>query len=209
MSVRFRLRRLHGLPGLAVLLAVLILLMTAPACAGSTACAGNSACAGHDAPPPAAVEVLAGMQSAVLSLPSGVVYARTYPADHPSYLTGTLLSALYGEAARGIAEAGTDSGTGDSTAEQTVPPVNDAALFLPLAMHPCELAVFRCSDARATATAAGLCRARLDEIRNAWEGTEWAALTERGCVAVEGSFVLLVVADDPQAVLDAARRVIG
>ncbi len=157
-----------------------------------TAALALSAC-GRGTPPPSAAEVLASMQAAMRAsaqaLPDGRVYTRAVAPTDPAYLSDTLLSALYGEAARGLLSA-------DAVAEG-VAPINDAAIFLSESPHPCELAVFRCSDARGTATAAKLCRARLEAIRRAWAGTEHEELVERGAVVVEGAFVMLVVAEDP------------
>ncbi len=167
---------------------------------------GLTSCHGRDTPPPSAATVLVAMQTAMLesaqTLPDGASYTRSAASTDPAYLTDTLLSALYGEAARGVAMAPNDA------ADTATAPVNDAAIFLSTAPHPCELAVFRCSDARGTATAAKLCRARLEVIRHAWAESAWTSVTEQAVVAVEGSYVLLVVAEDPARVLDGARAAI-
>ncbi len=158
-------------------------------------CQGSASAA---AVPVAAETVLASMQAAVeTTCPSGRVYSRAAPPETANYLGDTLLSALYGDGARGMLAA-----TGTS------PAVNDAALFLSIAPHPMELAVFRCSDARASATAAKLCRSRLERIRHAWKGSEWEEMTARACVTVAGEYVLLVVSEDPEAVIRAAEKAI-
>ncbi len=158
---------------------------------------------GQASPPPSAATVLTAMQAAMEDTvpppPDGKCYDRSASPDASSYLGDTLISALYGETARGLLVPEID---GTSAA------VGDAAIFLSVAPHPGELAVLRCSDARGTTTAAGICRARLDLIRRAWAGTEYEALTARAVVTVEDSFVLLIVAEDPEAVIDAARRAI-
>ncbi len=161
-------------------------------------------CTGRGEAPLPASDVLAAMRAAVRDLPDGVLYHRAALPDDPQYLTDTLLSALYGEAARGIAVA---PGAGTPGIDTTAP-VNDIALFLSVAPQPVELAVFRCSDVRGTATAAKLCRARLEIIRHAWAGSEWAGMAEGAVVTVEGSYVLLVVAEDPDQVVAAARAVL-
>ena len=157
---------------------------------------------GEREPPPSASEVLAAMQAVMEDtaqiLPEGLVYTRASSPTDPGYLNDTLFSALYGETARGL--------LADEPSERSV--ISDAALFLSVAPYPCELAVFRCSDARGTATAAAICRARLDAICCAWQGSEWAGELEDSVVAVEGEYVLLVVAPDTDAVLEAARRAI-
>lgn len=149
-------------------------------------------------PPATAEAVLDPMCEAMGEGANGVVRMRSVSPDSPMYLTDALLSALYGSAARGWLDA-----EGGDT-----PLINDAALFLSAAKIPYELAVFRCSDTRGTAMAAALCRARLDVIRRAWQGSEWASELENSVVAVEGEFVLLVVAADSDAVLEAARGAI-
>ncbi len=162
-----------------------------------------TACGHADAPPPTAEQVLSAMQTAMEAAggaPDGRMYSRQASPDSRDYLGDTLLSALYGEAARGLLTVGVDG---------TAPAVGDAAIFLSTAPHPAELAVFRCSDARGVTTAAKLCRARLDLIRRAWDDTAYAALVARGTVTVEGSYVLLIVAEDPDTALYAARGVIG
>ncbi len=175
-------------------LSVLLLSVLLPAALLLTACA-------QETPPPSAAEVLASMESAMDATaqihPEGVVYDRALSSDEPTYLSDTFFSALYGEAARGLLTAEEEGG---------YRAVNDAALFLSVSPHPCELAVFRCSDTRAAATVAGLCRARLDTVARGYAKSEWAEIAQRGQIAVEGCFVLLAVTEDPAAVLEAARR---
>ncbi len=178
---------------------------------------GLASCGGR-ALPPAAMEILMAMQAAMpdsaQTLPEGLIYTL-HPAEgegiteeKPEYLSATLLAALYGEAARGLIPVETDktNETEETDEQMTVPPINDVAIFLSLAPHPCEMAVFRCSDARGAATAAKLCRARADLVRRSWAGTEWADTAGRATVAVEGNYVLFVVADDPDRILRATRR---
>lgn len=170
---------------------------------------------GEETPPPSADTVLSAMQASMTetaqTLPDGLTYTRATPEGYPTYLSDTLFSALYGEAARGLLTADeTAGGTADEASDGgSVPPVNDAAIFLSVAPYPCELAVFRCSDTRTAATVAGICRARLDTVSRGYKGGEWEAVAQGGRVVVEGCFVLLAVAEDPEAVLEAARRVIG
>ena len=158
-----------------------------------------SSCSLGAALPPSASEVLAvmleTMQKSCQPLPDGRIYDRSLSQGAPLYLSDTFLSALYGEAARGLF-ASDDGGA---------PPVSDAAIFLSLAAYPCELAVFRCSDARTAATLASLCRSRLDSLARGYAATEWASLASRSQVSVKGCFVLLALCDDPPRVIRAAR----
>ncbi len=156
--------------------------------------------------PASASAVLLGMCEEIPSGASDVHSYALYTRDaasesrHPDAgaLTETLFSALYGEAARGLLSTSTDA----------PPAINDAAICLSVSPTPIELAVFRCSDTRGTATAAGLCRSRLDTLRRAWEGTEWEDVTREGFVSVEGSYVLLIVTPRPDRALRAARACI-
>ena len=135
-------------------------------------------------------------------LPDGLIYTRAADPDSPSYLTDTLFSALYGEAARGLFQP-------DTAADgEPVPPIGDAALFLSISPYPCELAVFRCSDLRSASTVAGLCRTRLDMVERGYRGSEWEAVAQKGKVSVDGCYVLLAVAEDPDAVLASAKRLL-
>ena len=158
---------------------------------------------GRTSLPPTASEVLAAMTAAMADtaqpLPDGLTYTRSADPAGREYLTDTLFSALYGEAARGLLAP--DGGGGAA-------PIGDAALYLSLSAYPCELAVFRCSDLRTAATVAGLCRGRLDTVAAGHGDSEWAGIASNGRVAVEGCYVLLAVAEDPGAVLEAARRIL-
>ena len=149
-------------------------------------------------PPVPTVTVLGVMRSEWESGASGILRTRSVAPDDPAHLTDALLSVLYGESARGWLTAH----------EGEVPLINDAALWLSVGKHPYELAVFRCSDARGTATAAAICRARLDSVRRAWQGDEWSDVLERAIVAVEQEYVLLIIAPDSEALLRIARRAI-
>jgi hypothetical protein len=113
-------------------------------------------------------------------------------------LTEVFLSALYGEAVRGM--------LGEDTAQS--PPVTDAALFLSLSPYPCELGVFRCADGDTAREMAGLCRGRLDTLARGFAGSEWESIAAGGQVAVEGNWVLLILCEDSQAVREAVGRVV-
>ena len=168
-------------------------------------CFPLAACGGEESPPPSAEAVLIAMQKTMTDtaqpLPDGLTYTRAVSLDHPAYLTDTFLSALYGEAARGLLD-----GTAD---EDGIPAVGDAATYLSVAPYPCELAVFRCSDIRTAATVAGLCRGRLDTVARGYEGSEWRSVAEGGRVSVAGCYVFLVIAEDAEAVIKGACRLVG
>lgn len=175
-----------------------------------------AACGPKEAPPPSAARVLAAMTEAMTAtaqpLPDGLTYTRTTDPSSPSYLTDTLFSALYGEAARGLLSAESAPESGEVTPGEVTPgdppPLGDAAIYLSLSAYPCELAVLRCSDLETAATVAGLCRSRLDILQRGYRNSEWAEVAAGGRVAVEGCYVLLAVVEDPGAVLEAARRIL-
>lgn len=172
------------------LVLLLILSLLFPAC-------------GKSDPPPAADRVLSVMLTALADtaqpLPDGIVRLTAASADSPDRLTETLLSALYGEAARGL--------LGDGTA--SAPPVQDAALYLSVSPYPFELGVFRCADGDTARTVAALCRGRLDTLSRGFSGSEWEEMASGGRVAAEGNWVFLVLCEDPAPILEAARRFIG
>lgn len=164
---------------------------------------------GKEGPPPAPSAVLAAMTAAAGTVPPGRVYDTGHGEGHPNRLTDTLLSALYGEGARGLTLPPTVPPAATDTNPHAVgayPPVGACALFLSMTEHPCELAVFFCSDAATVNAVAALCTARLDLIRRARADGEYASLCEEGLVAVEGSYVLLCLCEDPEAALRGARR---
>ena len=160
-----------------------------------------SAC-GTSAPPPAASEVLTAMLTAVTDtaqpLPDGVIRLSSAPTDSPDALTETFLSALYGEAARGLLGE-------DSTHSR---PVQDVALYLSVSPYPFELGVFRCVDEDTARAVAALCRGRLDTLARGFRGSAYEVAASGGRVTVEGNWVLLVLCEDPTPVLDAARRLL-
>ncbi len=152
----------------------------------------------RDRPPAPADAVLLAMADTLGTGHTGKIYTRASNPEGGEFLSETLFSALFGEAARGLLR-----GT-----ENAPPAINDAALYLSVSPTPVELAVFRCSDMRGTATAEGLARTRLDSLRNAWRDTDWADMTESGTVIVSGNYVLLILAPNPDRAEAAAGRVI-
>lgn len=138
------------------------------------------------------------------------------------YLTGTLFAALYGSTGRGwlgadstnrtdTADGGTASpapAPANQAAEAAPSLIQDGAVFLSTVMHPFELGVFRCADLDGALSVAALCQTRLDTLRTTWQDSAYAVCVERAVVTVEGCYVLFIVADDPEPLLEAARRAI-
>ena len=141
------------------------------------------------------------------------------------YLTGTLFAALYGPTGRGwlgadsidrtdpanggtASPAPTQANRAESAAEAVPTLIQDGAVFLSTVMHPFELGVFRCADLDGALSVAALCQTRLDTLRTTWQDSDYAVCVERAVVTVEGCYVLFIVADDPEPLLEAARRAI-
>ena len=119
------------------------------------------------------------MQAAADGLPAGLVYDRRADPAGSGYLDGVLFSALYGPAARNCFDGGQDA-----DGQPTAPLASDGALFLSAVPHPAELAVLQCPDRASALSVAALCRARLEGLRSAWAGTDYAAWAEAGDVTV-------------------------
>ncbi len=146
-------------------------------------------CASAVGLPASAESVLAAMtQAAGEGWPTGTSYSLTSPPESKNALSSTMISALYGPAARRWL-------TGDA------PPVVDAAVFLSTTMHPAELAVFRCADEEAAGAVAAVCRSRIETLRDHWGETPHAAWVNNAAVTVRGDYVLLAVATDPDPLL--------
>lgn len=76
------------------------------------------------------------------------------------------------------------------------------------AASPQEYVVIRCISRADTHEAARLLLHRLNALQKQYRGTDHQALTERGQVIIIGKYVCLVVSPDPDAAIEAARRVI-
>ena len=189
MNNRNRLRAAHRAAALLVTIQLLL--------AGLLSC-------GRDLPPPAALVILDAMQAAADGLPAGLVYDRRADPAGSGYLDGVLF-ALYGPAARNCFDGGQDA-----DGQPTAPLASDGALFLSAVPHPAELAVLQCPDRASALSVAALCRVRLEGLRSAWAGTDYAAWAEAGDVTVADGFVLFAVCPDADRVLhagsDAVRR---
>lgn len=157
---------------------------------------------GTENPPAQARDVAAAMLAAIPSPPAGRILSRDADPAGKEYLSGTLLSALFGPACRDWLG---DEPESDTDGGHSEPLIGDAAVFLPTGLHPGELAVFRCTRADGAVSAAAVCENRLAALRSAWKDSTYGDLLARACVRVEGCWVLLIVADDPDAVLAAAR----
>ena len=154
------------------------------------------ACAKRNQPPVSAEAVLQAMLSEI-NPPDGRLMSLT-SADESKRLSAELLTALYGAPASTWYQGGAYS------------VVNDGAIYLSEVMHPFELAVFRCINegdvSGGMASVLGVCSARLDTIRTAWQGSDYEAYVQNAVVTYYGGYVFLVVAEDPETVVKAAIK---
>ncbi len=163
-------------------------------------CTVITGCRGRSAPPADAAYVLDAMISAVDAIPSG--YGRYFKAapDTKQALSPTLLSALYGASAR--------QWLGDSN--DTV--LDDAAIYLTEQQHPFELAVLRCRNqgdiSGGEGSVLGICRSRVAAVNASWQGSEYEEVALKGTVVHDGPFVILVIAQEPELILKAAKKAI-
>ncbi len=160
----------------------------------------HTGCYRNNSLPAEAADVLDAMITATENIPSG--YGRYYKAslDAKQALSPTLLSALYGESARQWI------GTSDDTL------LDDAAIYLTEQQHPFELAVLRCKNqgdiSGGEGSVLGICQSRLAAVRRAWQGSDYEKTSIQGTVIHYGQFVILVIAEDPQPLIQAAKRII-
>ncbi len=156
------------------------------------------ACAKRNQPPVSAETVLQAMLDGTTP-PDGRFLSLT-SADKSKRLSADLLTALYGTPASKWYQSGAYS------------VVNDGAIYLSEVMHPFELAVFRCINegdvSGGMASVLGVCSTRLETIRAAWQGSDYEVYVQNAVVTYCDGYVLLVVAEDPDAVVKAAEKVI-
>lgn len=156
------------------------------------------ACSMKKRPPATALEVLTAMLNATTPSEGRI---RTLTAETETQRLPTeLLTALYGSTAEKWFEAGEGS------------LIDDGAVYLSEVMHPFEMAVFRCIDqgdvSGGMASILGVCASRLEIIKAAWQGSDYDTFVQNATVTYCGSYVILVVAEDPEPIIKAAKKVI-
>ena len=87
--------------------------------------------------------------------------------------------------------------------------VDDGALRFATASSPCEWIVFHCVSRSDTTAVADLFLHRLELLRRQYRGTDDEVLLAHAQVVVMGKYVLLVVSNDPEGALEAARRALS
>ena len=115
-------------------------------------------------------------------------------------LDATLLTALYGASASRW--GGTDK----------FALVDDGCIYLSEIQHPFELAVFRCIDESDVSggrmSVLGVCASRLEAIQTAWQGSSYDLCAQNAILTYYGTYVILIVADNPTPILKAAQKAI-
>ena len=167
-------------------------------------CILQSSCS-RASPPVGAETVILAMIKTEGDLPAGKIFSvatSTTSATGSSELSPALASALYGQEFSRLIYP--DDAGGDV-------PITDMAVYLSAAKHPCELAVFRCSDADTARSVAKHCLARLDTVKNAWRNSENGYREYVDCaeVTIIKNYVLLAISSHPELAFREAKKVIG
>lgn len=131
---------------------------------------------------PSAKNILSRLLETEIDLPSGQVYLSTSSEGNESYVSDSLLCALYG------------GGSMPNEYDDWL----DFAIFLS-SSHPCEFAVFLCdSPQSALDTSKTLCT-RLTTLKNFWSGSEYSSYTENAEVVILENFCILIISSDTTA----------
>ncbi len=152
------------------------------------------ACRERSIPDITSVDVLNTMLSRATVIDGKLYQMPT--EEEPNRISDALLKALYGE-------------TAVSIWSQTNATVEDGAIYLSEIMHPFELAVFRCVGEDGMWGDAGvldICVSRLESIKKAWQGSAYEKIAEQGIVTYCENYVILVIAEDAESIVNAAKR---
>ncbi len=132
--------------------------------------------------PPSAEGILSHLLQTEIDLPSGQVYLSGSPEGEESYVSDSLLCALYG------------GGSMPKEYDDWV----EFAIFLS-SSHPCEFAVFMCdSPQSALDTSKTLC-SRLTSLKNFWSDSQYSSYTDNAEVIISGNICVLIVSSDTTA----------
>lgn len=84
--------------------------------------------------------------------------------------------------------------------------IDDGAMRFSTANSPCEWIVLHCANRSDTDAVAEMLLRRLNTLRRLWRNTEEASVVEQGQVVILGQYVLLILCDDTEGCLRAARN---
>jgi hypothetical protein len=158
--------------------------------------------------PTGTLEVLNAMLAAATP-PASDVYLlpRANTADIPEGNVRIADAALL-LAAFGNDESGISQDASKQIWELSPFVTEEGVMCFPTAASPSEYIVLRCISRSDTDAVAALLLQRLDALRREYQGSDVQQLVENGRVVVIEKYVLLIVSDDPQRDLIAARQAI-
>ena len=137
-------------------------------------------------------EIISSMSAADKGAPAGKIYLSNAELGEDEYLSDSLRLALFGMAKEGLER--TDS----------------FAIRLSHIRSPYEYAVFKAKTVDDTDEIAKMLRARIDSAHSlAKREGENEGITDSAEIIVRGRFVFLLMTDDNEGLLDAAKKVIG
>ena len=125
---------------------------------------------------------------ASVELPAGSTYLSQAEEGEENYLSPDTASALYG--ARAL--------------EEKLPLVEEYAIYL-AASAPCEIAVFKCRSRSDTDGVAEMCLERADALGALMKGTALDGLYGQARVTKHKKYVVMILCEDHERALDAAR----
>ncbi len=140
---------------------------------------------------PSAQSVLSRLLETEINLPSGQVYLSTSLEGEASYVSSSLLAALYG---------------GGSEPKEYDDWVN-FAIFLS-SSHPCEFAVFLCDSPQSALDTSKTLSSRLTTLKNFWSDSQYSFYTDNAEVIISGNFCILIVSSDTTAAKKALKSLI-
>lgn len=141
---------------------------------------------------PTCSELLIALTHAETELPAGQLYSLSPHGKDFESLSDDLISVLYG------------NGTVPSVSNEWI----DAAVFLSLSQHPCELAVFLCNSHDAASDTAHLLCIRLDAIKASKEQDTYNDMLDSAKIAVCRNYVLFIISSDSESSIDTAMKII-
>ena len=142
--------------------------------------------------PIGARELLEEMMAVGGELPDGVLYDSAAEEGSDGYCSASLRQYLYGEAA-----------------EETFALVEEYAVYVSSFILPIEMAVFRCYSATDAHRVEAMCLNRGETLRIALRGTELEALSDSVRVLCRGRYVVMILAENAEAVEDTALKFMG
>ncbi len=134
--------------------------------------------------PPSVQSILYRLIEAEIDLPSGQVYLSSSSEGDESYVSDSLLCALYG------------GGSMPKEYDDWV----EFAIFLS-SSHPCEFAVFLCDSPQSALDTSKVLSSRLTTLKNFWSGSEYSSYTDNAEVIISENFCVLVVSSDTTAAI--------